>query len=134
LAPELKNTKIKTVEGIIRTLILIFISSAVLSLAASCGGKGRPEGILSKAEMVQMLEEMYLAEEKINRLGIARDSAKEVFQAMRKEVFENTTATDSVFQRSFDYYMEHPKEMELIYTALVDTLQLKEQRAPFLYE
>lgn len=81
--------------------------------------------------MVQVLQEMYLAEEKINRLGIGRDSAKQVFAVMEKMVFEDAGVGDSVFQRSFDYYMEHPKEMELIYTALVDTLQLKEQRVPY---
>jgi hypothetical protein len=119
------------VKGIIRNLILTLISAAVFSGAASCSGRQKPEDILSKAEMVQILEEMYLAEEKINRLGIPRDSAKEVFEVMKKKIFENIVATDSVFQRSFDYYMDHPKEMELIYMALVDTLQLKEQRAPF---
>jgi hypothetical protein len=119
------------VKGIIRNLILTLISAAVFSWAASCSGRHKPEDVLSKAEMVQILEEMYLAEEKINRLGIPRDSAKEVFEVIKKKVFENTVATDSVFQRSFDYYMDQPKEMELIYMALVDTLQLKEQRAPF---
>ena len=36
--------------------------------------------------------------------------------------------SDSVFKKSFDYYMDRPKEMELIYTALVDSLSLMEQR------
>ena len=104
-------------------------AAVVLALAASCNTNKKPEGVLSKAEMVQILEEMYLAEEKINRLGVPRDSAKEVFEVMGEKVFKDAAAKDSVFQRSFDYYMDHPKEMELIYTALVDTLQLREQRS-----
>ena len=118
----------------IRNFIWTFFCAGVLSLAVSCGGEEKPEGILSKAEMVQILEEMYLAEEKINQLALPRDSAKEVFEAMEKKVFEDAIANDSVFQRSFDYYMEHPKDMEMIYTALVDTLQLREQRAPYHLE
>ena len=49
---------------------------------------------------------------------------------MLPKVFAESGVTDSVFKKSFDYYMERPAEMEQIYTALVDTLQLKEQRAP----
>ena len=99
----------------------------------SCGEK-KPEGILSRAEMVSIMEEIYIAEEKVNHLGLARDSAKTVFGAMEEKVFESAALNDSLFMRSFDYYMEHPKEMELIYTALVDSLQLREQRAPYSAE
>lgn len=97
---------------------------------SSCAEK-TPEGILSKQEMVQIMEELYIAEEKINHLALSRDSSKRVFTEIEAMVFENAAVEDTVFRRSFDYYMEHPKEMEFIYTALVDTLQLREQRAPF---
>lgn len=110
--------------------VRVLLCAAIAATVLSCGKK-RPEGILTPAEMVQVLEEMYVAEEKINQLGLRRDSAKKVFAVMEKKVFENLPATDSTFKRSFDYYMEHPRQMEMIYTALVDTLQLREQRAPF---
>jgi hypothetical protein len=97
---------------------------------AACGDK-KPEGILSRHEMVKVMEELYIAEEKINHLALSRDSSKVVFEVIKGKVFEDAAMTDSVFRKSFDYYMEHPAEMELIYTALVDTLQLREQRAPF---
>ena len=103
---------------------------AALGWAVSCAEK-KPEGILSKAEMVQIMEELYIMEEKINQLALSRDSAKQVFKVMEERVFESTAVDDTLFRKSFDYYMEHPREMELIYTALVDTLQLREQRAPF---
>jgi len=81
--------------------------------------------------MVQIIGDLYVAEEKVNNLALSRDSAKSVFHVMGQKVFENAALSDSTFKRSFDYYMEHPREMELIYTALVDTLQLREQRAPY---
>ena len=95
----------------------------------SCGER-RPEGVLSKEEMVQVMEELYIAEEKVNYLSLSRDSAKKVFEVMGAKVFENAATSDSAFKRSFDYYMERPRQMEVIYSALVDTLQLREQRAP----
>jgi hypothetical protein len=43
-------------------------------------------------------------------------------------MFAKLGVSDSVFKRSFDYYMDRPREMEQIYAALVDSLSLKEQR------
>ena len=108
----------------------MFLLLGGLACIVSCAEKA-PEGIMSRQEMVQVMEDMYIAEEKINQLALSRDSAKLVFEVMQGKVFENAATTDSLFKKSFDYYMERPKEMELIYTALVDTLQLREQRAPF---
>lgn len=115
--------------------IKVFITSTLLAASIgvaliSCGEK-KPEGVLSRAEMVAIMEDIYLSEEKVNHLALKRDSAKIVFEAMKDKVFEHAAVSDSAFKRSFDYYMEHPQEMELIYTALVDSLQLLEQRAPF---
>jgi hypothetical protein len=81
--------------------------------------------------MVGIMEELYIAEEKINQLALSGDSSRRVFSIMQSRLFENAGVTDTVFRKSFDYYMERPKELELIYTALVDTLQLREQRASF---
>ena len=108
----------------------IFILLTALAWMTSCGEK-RPEGILSKQQMVQIMEEIYIAEEKVNHLALPRDSAKGVAASMTAKVFEEAAVNDTIFRQSFDYYMERPQEMELIYTALVDTLQLREQRAPF---
>ncbi len=110
-------------------IIRTFLTVAIFASLVSCSPE-KPEGILPREEMVSIMEEIYLSEEKVNHLALSRDSAKIVFEAMSKKVFENVQVSDSVFKRSFDYYMERPKDMELIYTALVDSLQLREQRAP----
>ncbi len=117
-------------NGRTHIFIRIFFFLAACALLLSCGEK-RPEQILSKPEMVRIMEEIYIAEEKVNQLVLSRDSATEVFSVIGQKVFDNASVTDSVFKKSFDYYMERPKDMELIYTALVDSLQLREQHAPF---
>ena len=94
-----------------------------------CSGKqARPKEVLSTAQMVEMYSEMYLAEEKVNRLALPRDSAEKVFKTIEQKVFEKMKVEDSVFRLSINYYMNHPKEMEQIYTAVVDSLNLREQR------
>lgn len=94
-----------------------------------CSDKqARPKEVLSTEQMVEMYSEMYLAEEKVNRLSLPRDSAEKIFKIIEKKVFEKTKIDDSVFRLSINYYMNHPKEMEQIYTAVVDSLNLREQR------
>jgi hypothetical protein len=107
----------------------VFLLPALLGLLLSCERSARPEGILSHTEMVRTLTEIYVVEEKVNRLGLIRDSSEKVFDSLRARIFRNMSYPDSVFKRSLDYYTDRPKEMEVIYTALVDSLQLREQRA-----
>lgn len=116
-------------KGINQFLVPAILYATAFAVLAGCEEK-RPEAILSKDQMVQVMGDIYITEEKVNQLGLPRDSTKQVFSAIGQKIFEHAGMRDSVFKKSFDYYMERPKEMELIYTALVDTLQLREQRAP----
>jgi hypothetical protein len=107
-------------RGSIIVLVAFFIS---------CSTKERvPAGVLAKEEMVRVLTELYVGEEKINRMAVTRDSSEKVFSLLEGKIQQKTGIPDSVFKRSMNYYFDHPLEMELIYTALVDTLNLKEQR------
>ena len=115
-----------SINFIKRTLIL-----TALAMMAACAEKSGNKDILSHQEMVKIMEEVYIAEEKVNHLALPRDSADQVFSALKTRIFENAALSDTLFKKSLDYYMEHPKELELIYTALVDTLQLREHQAPF---
>jgi hypothetical protein len=94
-----------------------------------CNKKSAPEGILSQDEMVAVMSELYIAEQKISTLGVKRDSLSQIFGVMKEKVFAKAGVTDSVFRKSLNYYMDHPREMEVIYTSLVDSLNLREQRA-----
>jgi cAMP phosphodiesterase len=96
---------------------------------ASCGKAERPpEDILTTDEMVAVMAELYIAEQKISTLGISRDSLRHVFGAMEEEIFDKMNTKDSVFRKSLDYYMARPRTLEHIYTALIDSLNLREQR------
>jgi hypothetical protein len=107
--------------------VLIFSCLAFL-LVVSCKREESPADVLSREQMVKVLSELYLTEEKVNKLSLNRDSAALVFNYFNDEVFKKVGTTDSVFRRSMDYYMERPKEIEKIYAALIDSLNLQEQR------
>ena len=95
----------------------------------SCFTKERvPPGILKRGEMVKVLTEIYVTEEKVNRLALGSDSSAIVFEKLKEQVFQKMGTEDSILKQSMKYYNDHPKAMELIYTALVDSLNLREQR------
>jgi hypothetical protein len=101
----------------------------IVLLCVSCIESDKSDKtVLTPPQMVEILKEIYLAESKINQRGLARDSSEREFARFKEVIFEKVNVSDSVFKRSFDYYMDRPKEMEMIYTALVDSLSLMEQR------
>jgi hypothetical protein len=118
------------VKGPIKFYLVLFTAVAGFSVFVSCGKKEekRPDYILSQEQMVAALAEVYIAEQKVQRLTLNADTSSFIFGSMEKKVLENLNVSDSVFRASYDYYMDHPKEMEMIYAVLVDSLQLREQR------
>ena len=109
---------------------LISIGIAFFFLFTGCTNEKAPVGVLSEPEMVSILTDIYLAEEKAGRAMTPFDSAKKMFPRFEKRVFEKAGIPDSVFKKSMEYYMTQPKKLEHIYTALVDSLSLKSQSAP----
>jgi hypothetical protein len=119
-----------TVSGMIYKLKMrVCIVIAVIMMVSCSGKKGAgSDGVLSKAEMVKVLTEVYLTEEKVNRLSLSRDSAEKVFKIWETKIFNKTGVPDSVFRKSVNYYLDHPLQLEEVYTGLVDSLNLHEQR------
>lgn len=109
-----------------RTILFFLLMTFIFGCQSS---PKKPSGILSKEEMVQVLANVYISEEKVARLSLGNDSATLVAAVMRSKALQQSGVSDSTFVRSFDYYMDKPVELEEIYSILVDTLQLREQRA-----
>ncbi|HEU5291279.1 MAG TPA: DUF4296 domain-containing protein [Cyclobacteriaceae bacterium] len=97
-------------------------------LIVGCEPAKRPPGILSEQEMVKMLTEIYVAEEKAGHIGISQDSVRKIFPQFEARIFEKEGISDSVFKKSLEYYKSKPKKLENIYAALVDSLSLHAQR------
>jgi hypothetical protein len=118
------------VKGFVKFMSRIFVIFLTTSFFVGCkSAPPKPAGLLSKDEMVQVLANVYISEEKVTRLNLANDSATLVAAVMRSKALQQSGVSDSTFVKSFDYYMDHPTQLEEIYSVLVDTLQLREQRA-----
>lgn len=105
---------------------LIFLIG--LTLFIQCTNDKKPAQLMSEAEMTRVLIEVYIDEEKISRLNLTRDSSEKIFELAKPYIFERLGVSDSVFIESYNYYAEHPVELEKIYSVVVDSLNLREQR------
>jgi predicted type IV restriction endonuclease len=106
----------------------IFLIIGLSILLFSCKKAEKlPEGILSEAEMVQVFIEMHLAEAAINNLVLSKDSSDIVFRYLERKIWEKLDVSDSAVKKSHQYYLAQPEKLDLMYTAVVDSLALREQ-------
>jgi len=109
-----------------KTILVVVIS--LLSLY-SCKKAGRPDDVLSQEELADLMVEFYLAEGKINTLGIQRDSAMKLFLPFEQSIMTKKKVSDETLSRTYRYYLDHPLEFEKVYDAIIDTLSLRETKA-----
>ena len=79
--------------------------------------------------MARALTQFYLTEAKINNLHVGQDSSLVLFKYFRERYAEQNHFADSVIDKSYRYYLDHPKDLNDIYDIIIDSLVLKEQRA-----
>lgn len=111
-------------DSFFQGLLCLILSLFVLA----CSNEKKPAQLLTEAEMTQAMIEIYLSEEKINRLNLRRDSAEKIFSLAKPIIFQKIGVSDTVFRESFDYYAAKPIVIERIYAVVVDSLNLMEQR------
>jgi len=98
--------------------------------AACAGPTQEAKGVLTKEELTTFLIEMYLAESKLDNIPIEKDSALKLFMPYEEKLMKKYNLADSTLRKTYQYYMDHPKEMEAVYDAVIDSLSLREQRTP----
>jgi hypothetical protein len=107
---------------------LIF-SMTILFVVAGCQREQAPAGVMSREEYAKFLVSIYVAEAKLNTLVLSPDSAMSLFLPYQHALEKKFNTSDSLIQKTYQYYLAHPAELEQVYTAVIDTLNLLEQKA-----
>jgi len=69
-----------------------------------------------------------MAEAKLNNYSIPYDSANKLFIPFEESVLKKYGVSDSTLYKTYQYYFDHPKEMEKIYEIVIDSLSLRERK------
>jgi len=77
--------------------------------------------------MVDILIDLHLAEATVENIGLNTDSAASLYKYLEKQVYDSHEISDSLYLRSINYYMENPKQLDRIYSIVVDSLSVREK-------
>lgn len=106
---------------------IVLITAIILFSCTKKDEREKPEWLLEKDKMIGYLIDLHLIEARLTRLGIKRDSTDKLFKEYEKQLFDKHQIVDSVYFKSYNYYLEDVKEMKEIYVAVVDSLNVREQ-------
>jgi hypothetical protein len=107
----------------------LFLIAGLICILFSCTEKEeKPSVLLSKEKMIEILSDVHISEAVTGIKNLDPDSAKKLFDAYEKSILAEHNIDKSIFDASYQYYIEQPELMDEIYAAVVDTLSLKEGR------
>ncbi len=107
--------------------LMIALVIAVVS-GCSTPKKELPKGVLTQPQLTAFLIEMYVAEGHLDPITMPKDSAIRLLIPQEEKLKAKFAISDSTLKATYKYYLENPKELELVYDALIDSLSLKEQK------
>jgi len=109
---------------------LIIISSLTVALlCTSCNKERPPKDILPKDQLTNIMIDFYLAEARLGKYSIPFDSANKLFVPFEDSVLKKYGVADSTLKKTYQYYFDHPSELEKLYEVVIDSLSLRERKA-----
>lgn len=91
----------------------------------SCKSDRLPEGIIGRKEMADLLVDVHLADGAVYMTAMP-DSINKYGMGLYKAVFNKHKVDSVTFRKSFQYYAQHPVDMDKIYANVMKVLQHKQ--------
>jgi hypothetical protein len=95
-------------------------------MVVACSSDRVPESVMTEEQMINYLVELHIAESAVQNLRLKSDSAVVVFSVVEKRLLKEHNITDSTFVKSYNFYLQNPDKLESIYSAVVDTISLRQ--------
>jgi ADP-glucose pyrophosphorylase len=97
----------------------VFLAGLFFFLVGCIKESRPPEGLIPKEKMISFLIDL------LTRMN--KDSIRAFFPEVEQRLFEKHGIDDSLYMISFNYYLQEVELMEEIYSAVVDSLSLRER-------
>lgn len=105
----------------LHTTITFVVMILVSGMLVSCGEK-KPEGILSKREIIPVMKDMQIAYAGIDAT-VKNDLARpKRYAEMNAQILKKYKVNKEVFYKSYKYYQSRPVMMDSIYTKIIEML------------
>lgn len=107
-------------------IIILFLATGLLSIR--CGKEETPKDILPQDQLTSIMIEFYLAEARLTNISVPLDSASKLFLPFEESTLKKYGVPDSTLKRTYQYYFDHPIELEKLYEVVIDSLSLRERK------
>ncbi len=108
--------------------VVVFIIIAVVGFACESDNK-TPENLIQKNEMALILTDMMLLEATYNTRLIRVSDKTERMLKYSEEIINHHNVTKESFDISYEYYMDHPEDFEMIMEQVFEELNKLETEA-----
>jgi hypothetical protein len=78
-------------------------------------------------QVAVFLKDLYILEAQVKDLKLSDDSTKKVFAHYEKQLMEKHNLEDSIYRKSFLYYMDNVNGLTRVYEIIADSLSLEER-------
>ena len=95
-------------------------------MVVACSSDRVPEYVMTEEQMINYLIELHITESAVQNLRLKNDSAAVVFRVVEKRLLKEHNISDSTFIKSYNFYLKNPEKLESIYTAVVDSISLRQ--------
>jgi len=86
-----------------------------------------PAGLYDSQQIAAFLKDLYILEMKVKELRLSEDSSKKVFAYYEQQLYTKHNLSDSIYRKSFEYYIDDIEGLSKIYEIIADSLSLKER-------
>jgi hypothetical protein len=107
----------------------LLLTPLLLLFACSKDSNSKPDRLLSKDQMVNLLTDLHLAEAKIQTLNYkSADSGKIAYLQLEEQVFTSHNITKKDYDSSFSYYNKNLAELNEIYEKTIDSIGMRQSK------
>jgi uncharacterized protein YcfL len=99
--------------------LLIVVLCALLLPACQ---ESRPANLLPHTRMVRILREFHLADAVSGQFSGIMESRDSLRRVVQLQVLQREKVTPQVFYQSYSWYLEHPEEMDSVYSDVLKGL------------
>jgi hypothetical protein len=106
-----------------------FLFCLFLLAVLGCSEKVSKKDVLSEKQMTAILIDIHIAEAKVHQVNVgSRDSTAAIYLALEDKILKKNNVSKKEYTKSFNYYNDRPDLMEKIYTAVIDSLNVRQKR------
>jgi hypothetical protein len=105
---------------------ILFLGLIFSSLSCKPKFEGKPNNLVSKEKMINIMADIHRAEGVVNNLNIqSTDTSQFIFRKLEAKIFKQYEVDTTAYIKSYKYYLINAEEFSEMYKEVVATIKQK---------